>query len=65
MPLASNFNTTNYNLKTIRKISMQTISEKVTSTVGPVIERTAETAARVVEGTISVVERLDPEAKQR
>ena len=44
---------------------MQTISEKVTSTVGPVIERTAETAARVVEGTISVVERLDPEAKQR
>lgn len=48
---------------------MQTIKDKVTSTVKPVIESAIERGTPVltaaVEGAISVVERFDPEAKQR
>jgi len=48
---------------------MQTITEKVTSTVKPVIESAISCGTPVltaaVEGAISAVERIDPEAKQR
>lgn len=48
---------------------MQTITEKVTETVKPVIntaiQKTTPALTSVIEGAISVVERIDPEAKQR
>jgi len=46
---------------------MQTISEKVTETVKPVvasaIQKTTPVVTAAIEGAISVLERIDPEAK--